>query len=1102
MFDVFNTEAVEVESATVTDVPETTTAAAADGAKRQRPAEAIEDGNETSKKPRTATHVDRENDFSYYEETLSVKTGNKDYPRPLPSIVTLTDENETPRPDRKTCRHEVALPVSYTYDQVKPRLSSPKAVEEGSGAAAKPERVPAKTYPFVLDPFQARAVDALERNQSVLVSAHTSAGKTVVAEYAIAISLRDKQRVIYTSPIKALSNQKYRDLTEEFGDVGLMTGDTTINPNASCLVMTTEILRSMIYRGSEVVREVAWVIYDEVHYMRDKERGVVWEESIVLLPPSVRFVFLSATIPNAREFAQWVSKIHQHPCHVVYTDYRPTPLQHYMFPMGGEGVHLIVDEKGKFRDDNFAKAMHKLGEGEIEAKLGLHGGDRGVGKSKAGREPAGGKRRSRGNVAADLVRIVDMVMSRNYDPVIVFSFSKRECEVYANSLMRKNFDFNDSNAKQAITQIFRAAIENLSEDDRKLPQVEHMLPLLKRGIGIHHGGLVPLVKEVVELLFQERLLKCLFATETFAMGINMPSKTVVFSNTRKFDGTDFRFVTAGEYIQMSGRAGRRGIDDRGIVIQMIDEKIEPEAAREMLKGAADPLQSSFHLGYNMLLNMLRVEEIDINFLVKMSLRQHQNEIRRPGLEEAQAKMVQERDAMEIEYESIVAGYFKLEREYDAVRARLSSVISQPSNCMPFITPGRLLLVQNPPSVSAERESWVVVIRTRKLGKSKEDNRHVVEVAQAFPRAEESPAEEAGPGKAKRRAGDVDVRTVDISDLSRILEISTLRVYVGKDYRSKESRKALWETIKEVFNRFEGSGNDYLLPTLHPVDDMKVGPSKQNTADGSADAVEQKLHKLVKSRADMFARLKNHVLTARGNKDELLKQYKEKFELGRKIKKNEDDIKGTHSIEEMQQKIERMKGVLRRLGLTNAENVVQLKGRVAGAISTSSNELLVTELIFTNVFKGMDAGQIAALLSCFVYGDGGGSKDKDDTPRLRTELEQPYRLLRDSAKRVAKVMEENEALEDMSVEEYVDSFDPGLMEIVYEWVNGKKFFEICKLNKKIYEGTIIRCMRRLEELIAELKKATKVVGDDMLREKFEQCSTKIRRDIIFAASLYL
>lgn len=164
---------------------------------------------------------------------------------------------------------------------------------------------PAKVYKFTLDPFQREAIGYIDNNESVLVAAHTSAGKTAVAEYAIAKSLRDRQRVIYTSPIKALSNQKFRDLQEEFGDVGLMTGDMTINPNATCLIMTTEILRSMLYRGSEVVREIAWVIYDEVHYMRDKERGVVWEESIILLPHKVRFVFLSATIPNALAFVDW-----------------------------------------------------------------------------------------------------------------------------------------------------------------------------------------------------------------------------------------------------------------------------------------------------------------------------------------------------------------------------------------------------------------------------------------------------------------------------------------------------------------------------------------------------------------------------------------------------------------------------------------------------------------------------------------------------------------------------------------------------------------------------------------------------------------------------
>lgn len=196
--------------------------------------------------------------------------------------------------------------------------------------------------------------------KSVLVSAHTSAGKTAIAEYAIAMSLRDHQRVIYTSPIKALSNQKYRDLEQEFSDVGLMTGDVTISPNATVLVMTTEILRSMLYKGSDILREVAWVIYDEIHYMRDKERGVVWEESIILLPDSVRFVFLSATIPNARDFAGWIAKIHNQKVNVVYTEYRPVPLQHYLFPVGGDGLFLVIDDKGNFREQNFTNGLIRI----------------------------------------------------------------------------------------------------------------------------------------------------------------------------------------------------------------------------------------------------------------------------------------------------------------------------------------------------------------------------------------------------------------------------------------------------------------------------------------------------------------------------------------------------------------------------------------------------------------------------------------------------------------------------------------------------------------------------------------------------------------------
>lgn len=241
---------------------------------------------------------------------------------------------------------------------------------------------------------------------------------------------------------------------------------------------------------------------------------------------------------------------------MVYTDYRPTPLQHFIFPAGGDGVFLVVDEKGRFRDDNFQKAMALLGQGTGEEGEAEAGKGRGKGRGKGGNKSG----------QSDLVRVVKMVMDRHYDPVIVFSFSKRECEAYA--LQVAQMEFTTEEEKKVIRKVFSNAIDSLSEDDKNLPQIAAIFPLLRRGICIHHGGLLPVLKEVVEILFQESLLKILFSTETFAMGINMPAKTVVFTASRKFDGTDFRWISAGEYIQMSGRAGRRGLDDRGIVIQV------------------------------------------------------------------------------------------------------------------------------------------------------------------------------------------------------------------------------------------------------------------------------------------------------------------------------------------------------------------------------------------------------------------------------------------------------------------------------------------------------------------------------------------------------
>lgn len=323
----------------------------------------------------------KEPDFDSTEnfDSSSGNTEKSDGKRPRPSLS-------------RTCVHEVAVPSAYASNKdesLHGTLSNPVYCGDM-----------AKTYPFKLDPFQQVSIACLERKESVLVSAHTSAGKTAVAEYAIAMAFRDKQRVIYTSPLKALSNQKYRELSQEFKDVGLMTGDVTLSPNASCLVMTTEILRGMLYRGSEVLKEVAWVIFDEIHYMKDRERGVVWEESIVFLPPAIKMVFLSATMSNATEFTEWICNLHKQPCHVVYTDFRPTPLQHYVFPMGGNGLYLVIDEHEQFKEDNFMKLQDSF----VKQKPS-EGGKFSNGKS-SGRIAKSGS----GSGGSDIYKIVKVIM--------------------------------------------------------------------------------------------------------------------------------------------------------------------------------------------------------------------------------------------------------------------------------------------------------------------------------------------------------------------------------------------------------------------------------------------------------------------------------------------------------------------------------------------------------------------------------------------------------------------------------------------------------------------------------------------------------------------
>ncbi|XP_065657387.1 exosome RNA helicase MTR4 isoform X2 [Hydra vulgaris] len=936
-----------------------------------------------------------------------------------------------------SCTHEVALPGGFIYE----------------GLPFKPDE-PAKKYPFILDPFQQEAIRCLDNNQSVLVSAHTSAGKTVIAEYAIAMSLQKRQRVIYTTPIKALSNQKYREMYEEFQDVGLMTGDVTINPNASVIIMTTEILRSMLYRGSEIMREVAWVVFDEIHYMRDKERGVVWEETIILLPDNVRHVFLSATIHNARQFAEWIAYLHKQPCHVVYTDFRPTPLQHYIYPSGGDGLHLVVDEKGDFREENFNKAMSSLqDQSTVEGNA--------QGKTKKGK----------GNqTGSNVYKIVKMIMERNYAPVIIFSFSKKECEGYA--LQMSKLDFNTAEEKKLVGEVFKNAIDCLSDDDKKLPQVEHVLPLLKRGIGIHHGGLLPILKEVIEILFSEGLIKALFATETFALGLNMPARTVLFTSARKFDGKDYRWITSGEYIQMSGRAGRRGIDERGIVIMIVDEKLEPEIGKGLLKGQSDPLNSAFRLTYNMVLNLLRLEEINPEFMLEKSFYQFQNYSAIPEMIDKIKRLESKRDAIEIPNEDSVMSYYKIRQQLKKLSSEMLEYIHQPKYLLPFLQPGRLVHVKN----DEDDFDWGTIVNFQKKSNQKQGSVldepiYVVEVLLYCAKTTKKLAGGEVPLPCKPdEKGEMQVVPV----LSTLLQaVSSIRLYLPKDLRPSDARHTVYKSLQEVKKRFPDG-----VPLLDPIEDMNIK--------------DEELKKIVRKIEALESRLYSHALHKDKDLETVYNLCQKKAAVDQDIKIAKKELKKAKTILQMDE-LKCRKRVLRRLGYATAGDVIELKGRVACEIS-SADELLLTEMIFNGVFNDLTVDQITALLSCFVFQEKG-----DEVAKLSETLAGPLRQMKESARRIAKISEE--AKMEIDVDEYIDSFKPQMMDVVYAWSTGSTFADICKMTD-VFEGSVIRCMRRLDELLRQMCQAAKAIGNTELENKFSDGITKIKRDIIFAASLYL
>lgn len=452
-----------------------------------------------------------------------------------------------------------------------------------------------------LDRFQEEAIAAINRDTSVIVTAPTGAGKTVIAEYAVEKCLKENRRVIYTAPIKALSNQKYRDFYAEYGEkIGIVTGDVVLNPYAQVLLMTTEIFRNTIFDDIERLQDVSYVIFDEIHYINDIERGTVWEESIIFAPQHIKFVCLSATIPNINPFTEWMQSVRDIDIEIVEELERPVPLKRYLyFKDYGIGLLPHIAPLRKISQHDRGKRKAEL----LEKKT----------------PPAF----PRGFIET---RLIPHLRREKQLPCLYFCFSRRGCEENANALVfgSQLQLLNKGQTTQILKQFDELCLQFDIAEEKKVTEFRK---LVSRGIAYHHAGMLPTLKEVVERLFTSGLIQLLFTTETFAVGINMPACSVVFDSLEKFDGLGFRHLKAREYHQMSGRAGRRGIDTIGYVYaQIIPSYADFNEIRAIVADEIEPIESQFNLSYSSILNLYQKYGDDIYDVYTMSLSNHQNRI--------------------------------------------------------------------------------------------------------------------------------------------------------------------------------------------------------------------------------------------------------------------------------------------------------------------------------------------------------------------------------------------------------------------------------------------------------------------------------------------
>ena len=885
-------------------------------------------------------------------------------------------------------------------------------------------------YPFGLDEFQIQGCAALDEGHGVLVAAPTGAGKTVVGEYAVYLALSRGRKCFYTTPIKALSNQKFADLVKRHGaeNVGLLTGDNSINGDAPVVVMTTEVLRNMLYAGSTALDGLGFVVMDEVHYLADRFRGAVWEEVIIHLPESVQLVSLSATVSNAEEFGEWLETV-RGATRIIVSEHRPVPLWQHVLAGGKifdlyNGVDPETPDANRVNQElvRFCRQEERLG------PPGRRGRSAGAGRGGRSGPPS-------------RVDVVDRLDSEGLLPAINFIFSRAGCEAAVQQFLRSNVRLLSQEDRLKVRAFVSARTADIPREDLNVLGYHDFLDALERGVAAHHAGMLPTFKEIVEELFVQGFVKAVFATETLALGINMPARSVVLESLVKWNGEAHVDVTPGEYTQLTGRAGRRGIDIEGHAVVLYRPGLDPRALAGLASTRTYPLRSSFKPSYNMAVNLVgQVGTARARALLESSFAQFQADRAVVGLtrqlrrnSEALAGYKESMTCHLGDFEEY-AGLRRALSDREAELSRLNSTSRRASaaSAIEKLKPGDVI------TVPSGRRAGLALVLDPGLDTGKEGPRPVVLTAER------------------------QVVRLTMLDFPVPVEPQFwMRIPKNFNAKSPQSRRDLASALRTK------AGDEGV---------KAIRPRKQR-AEAADDAEITRVR----------AALRRHPCHGCDDRENHARWAERYWRLQRDTEQLERRVQGrTNSIART---FDRVCSVLTVLGYLDGERVTDPGRRLARIYSEL--DLVAAECLREGVWDGLNAAELACAASLLVY----EARISDDAPPPRV----PKGPAREAIERTLRIWSETHNLEGDYDLDFQREPDTGFAWAAYRWACGHRLEAVLD-EVGLPAGDFVRWCKQLIDLLGQIADAAAADPDSGVRQAAREAVGLIRRGVVAYSSV--